>query len=270
MKRLLPATLALGLLPCLFCFNLASAQTPDPRDSVIVESKTVNPGVGSPATSVKVFITNKDSLGAFSLILTSKSQSGGAYMTLGWPRNFNGAVRPFTNSLNLYPGLYTPYYNGSPPDTFAVASFADPQDPATFEPPNAVRKLIWEIEFDTIRSELGTVWLDSVLVMHPDGINFIKTRFTAAIPSQRNYWLVPVNFSKGVITVTPPDQPPCNDLNGDGNFSTADIVEAVNCLFSGEGGCGAISTAADIVKLLKALFSSPGSGPVPLVPPVPC
>ncbi|MGH8005356.1 MAG: hypothetical protein ACRECJ_11605, partial [Limisphaerales bacterium] len=73
-----------------------SAQ-PDPRDSVILESKIVAPVAGANGSGVvrmKVWITNKDSLTYLTLPLIETSISGGAYMTLSRPRTFNGVVVP--------------------------------------------------------------------------------------------------------------------------------------------------------------------------------
>jgi hypothetical protein len=61
--------LTLGLGYCLFAALSSSAQTPDPRDSVIIESKTVYPGNGPAAAYVKVYITNKDTLAGYTLCL---------------------------------------------------------------------------------------------------------------------------------------------------------------------------------------------------------
>jgi len=76
--------LAIG---CFFAFCLFSPAfaVPDPRDSVILESKTIAPGVGSPAAVVGVFITNKDSLSNVTLALvemTFPRKSGQLVKTL--------------------------------------------------------------------------------------------------------------------------------------------------------------------------------------------
>ncbi len=127
-----------------------SAQ-PDSRDSIIIESKTVLAGVGTPAVYVRVFITNKDSITSLVLSLVERSLSGGAYMTLSWPRTFNGVVRRLTTTLQGVTGVNTQRYNGISPDTFVVASFYEATD-QSLEPPNLVRKAFWEIKFDTVFS----------------------------------------------------------------------------------------------------------------------
>ncbi|MGH8005280.1 MAG: hypothetical protein ACRECJ_11220 [Limisphaerales bacterium] len=254
MKRF-PVSLMLGLGFCLFWAVLAFAQTPDPRDSVIIESKTVNPGAGAPAVRVKVFISNKDTLSAVSVGLVEKSLTGGAYMTLARPRTFDGVVTRLTTTLGSWKTLSVSRYNSVSPDTFIMASFFDPETQSGFEPPNLVRKAFWEIKFDSIWSATGTIALDSV-----KGFGGLNVMLVSA--AGKTVW---VNFVKGTITVEAPP-PPCNDMNGDGGFTTADIVETLNCVFLGVGDCGPISTPADVVKLLMSLFSSP----MPLIPPTPC
>ena len=78
--------------------SFAFAQTPDPMDSIILESKTAHPGAHSGFAAdtaafvyLKVYITNKDTLTAISLALKETSISGGAYLTLARPRNFKTA-----------------------------------------------------------------------------------------------------------------------------------------------------------------------------------
>jgi|GEM_PF-5900932 len=180
-----------------FCgCSLAYAQ-PDPRDSIILESKTVSPGVGSPATSVRVWITNKDTLGAVSLLLQEKSLSGDAYMTLSWPRSFSGVVTTLTTTLTNYQTFFGGKYNSSSPDSFSLAGLFDPQNKlATIEPPNTSRKAFWEIKFDSVRSNAGQIELDTARIFE-NYSSFAGYKGTN----------VKVNFVKGIITVpdiTPP------------------------------------------------------------------
>lgn len=64
------------------------AQVPDPRDSIILESKVLAPGlVGSPtgnppAFTMKVYITNKDTLAILILALRESTIVGTAYADL--------------------------------------------------------------------------------------------------------------------------------------------------------------------------------------------
>lgn len=254
--------LTLGLGYSLFAAFPASAQTPDPRDSVIIESKTVNPGAGAPAVRVKVFITNKDTLQNITLGLVEKSLTGGAYMVLSRPRTYDGVITKLTSTLSFQKFLNTTRYNGVSPDTIVATSFRDPNDPIiTAEPPNSSRKAFLEIKFDTVRSAMGTIALDSLRWY--GGYNVL---FVADVNQVTRD--IPVNFVKGTITVEapPPPPPPCLDANGDGAFTTVDIVTALNCVFLGEGDCGPISTPADIVALLYFLFSNPQ----PQIPPPGC
>lgn len=257
-KSFVGLTLGLGL--CLFFSVLASAQTPDPRDSVIIESKTVNPGAGAPAVRVKVSITNKDTLANVTLTLVERSISGGAYMTLAWPRTYDGVVTTLTSALSAWRILNKQGYNSASPDTFLLALVYDPLDSSTKEYPNPTRKPLLEIKFDTVRANLGTLELDSVLFQRGSG-GQLRTGFvTAGEPYERN-----VNFVKGTVTVADPSPPPC-DLSGDGRLTATDLVTALNCVYLGIGDCGSITTPADIVALLYLLYSYPG----PLIPPPSC
>lgn len=262
--RKLPAVLARGLFFCLFCYSFAFA-VPDPRDSIILESKTVYFGAGSPALYLRVFFTNKDTLRAYNLALVEKSVSGGAYAVLSRPWSYDGVVRHLDSTLNNMEGYNFAPYNAVSPDTFIVGGFSDPTDPSNWQPPNLTRKAFLEIKFDTVRTNPGTISIDSVTWTKMGGGGLPIIHSIQFINNQRDE--VGVNFLKSTITVVgPPPSPPCNDMNGDGGFSAADIVEALNCVFLGEGSCGAISTPADVVGLMKSLFSNP----LPLIPPTPC
>ncbi|MGH8003191.1 MAG: hypothetical protein ACRECJ_00490, partial [Limisphaerales bacterium] len=177
--------------------SLSFSQPPDPRDSIILESKTVVPGAHPGLSTdtaaylyVRVFITNKDSLTYMTLSLATTSTSGGAYATVGRPRNFSGVVNPLTNTLRYFAAASFASYNSSSPDPFVVAAGFDAANPATIEPPNAVRKAVWELKFDTVWSTPGTFELDSVIYAG------IHTVFTNTVPQDVN-----VNFVKSVITV---------------------------------------------------------------------
>ncbi|HEU4437487.1 MAG TPA: hypothetical protein VFR89_08480, partial [candidate division Zixibacteria bacterium] len=170
-----------------------SAQ-PDPRDSVILESKTVAPVAGASGSGVarmKVWITNKDSLTYLTLPLIETSTSGGAYMILSRPRTFNGVVVPLTGTLRFFAAANMSRYNSTSPDSFLVAAGFDPSDPTTIEPPNTARKPVWELKFDTVSSQaqVGTVQFDSGRVT-------LSIQFTNTEPSD-----LPVNFVKSVFQV---------------------------------------------------------------------
>jgi hypothetical protein len=194
-KRLL--TLALGLL--LVIPALALAGIPDPADSIIMESKTVSPGAAAGATAdtgtylrVRVSITNKDSLSNVTIPLSITSTSGGAFITGGWPRNFNGNVSRLTATLGAST-VFAPRMNSVTPDSATYSGFFDPLDPATIEPPNSSRIGFWDLKFDTVQASLGTVTLDSIRIL-ASTIQFVNLAAAK----------VDVNFVRSIITVSVP------------------------------------------------------------------
>ena len=251
----------LTALALLLFSSAAFSQPPDPRDSIILESKTVAPGAHpGPSTDtaaylyVRVFITNKDSLVYMTLPILTTSTSGGAYTTLARPRSFLGVVQPLTNTLRYFPNTYFASYNSSSPDHFAVGAGYDPENPATIEPPNDSRKAVWELKFDTVWATAGTFELDSIYYGF-ERIGFINT----AIQD------VKVSFVRSTITVPPP---PKGDLNWDLALTAADVVLILNCVFCsdcpsppvGAGACDlncdGLRTPADVVLELNAVFLS--------------
>lgn len=174
---------------------------PSASDSIIIESKTLNVGTGEAAAVVRVFITNKDTLTAYTLALVERSRSGGAYMTLSHPRDFDGVVTPLTGTLQFYIAkvFNGNGYNSSSPDTFAVAGFFDPLDITSLEPPNWTRKALLEIKFDTVLAGPagGTVEFDNTWI-----------RSYASSFVDHNYEDIKPNFVKGTITVTAPSPSP--------------------------------------------------------------
>jgi len=243
---------------CLFFIQSAFA-APDPRDSVIIESKTVEPVVGKPATRVRVYITNKDSLAGFSLALVERSISGGAYLTLAWPRTFDSVVTSLTSTLQGFKALNAQRYDGVSPDTLLMGGIYN-GSPETAEPPNLTRKPFWEIRFDTIRSSAGSIELDSALIVYGSGYNLHANR-TDFVDKYAN--TVSPNFVKGIVIVEIPA--PCIakrlDLKEDGALDLSDVVLLINCAFSGKGDCKEIFTAADVVILLNFIFL--GNAPPP-------
>ncbi len=185
------------LLLAVFSLTIGSLSAqPDPRDSVILESKIVAPIAGASGSGVvrmRVWITNKDSLTFVTLPLIETSVSGGAYMTLSRPRTFVGAVVPLTTTLQTQRILNTLKYNSTSPDSFLVAGGFDPLDPATIEPPNASRKALWDIKFDTVTSQaqVGFVQFDSGRVAQ-------SLTFTNTLPSDHSPNFVKSLFQVGV------------------------------------------------------------------------
>ena len=239
--------------------SLAFSQAPDPRDSIILESKMVTPGAHlGPSTDtasylyIRVFITNKDSLTYINLPLLTTSTSGGAYAIVARPRNFGGVVNPLTNTLRYFPVTSFVRYNSNSPDTFSVGAGFDPVNPATIEPPNPARKAVWEFKFDSVCTVPGTFELDSV--SFGVGIWFTNTVLQD----------VRVNFVKSVITVP---VAPKGDLNWDLALTAADVVLLLDCIFCSncdpppvgtaacDLNCDGMRTPADVVLHLLATFS---------------
>ncbi|MCI0330460.1 MAG: hypothetical protein L0196_05845 [candidate division Zixibacteria bacterium] len=256
-----PAAIAAGVVLFLLGASSAFSQPPDPRDSIILESKTVAPGAHPGALNdtasylyVKVFITNKDSLSFMVLPVEVTSTSGGAYAIVACPcpRSFFGVVNPLTSTLRYFEVVSFTNYDNISPDKFAVAAGNDGIDPTTIEPPNATRKAVWELKFDTVRTATGTFELDSSRL---GGAQLVFT----TIAGQD----VKVNFLKSVITVAPA---PKGDLNLDFALTGADIVLLLNCTFCDtcppplpgmaacDLNCDGVRSAADIVLEIYAVF----------------
>jgi hypothetical protein len=247
------------VIGCFFAICLFSSvfAIPDPRDSVIIESKTIAPGVGSPAAVVGVFITNKDTLACITLALVERSITGGAYMTLAWPRTFKGVTgalnTPLQNGHNR--GLNGFHYNSVTPDTFILWMIYEPTDiPGSSEPPNLMRRRILEIKFDSVKSNLGALELDSAFVKHPSG-PVLSTSFVGPLLDPLD---IEVNFVKGIITVAEPAR---GDMDGNGAFTLLDVTLLTNCVFV-EGGyqpradatCDGVASPADVVAILRKVF----------------
>ncbi|MCI0330459.1 MAG: hypothetical protein L0196_05840 [candidate division Zixibacteria bacterium] len=256
-----PAAIAAGVVLFLLGVSPAFSQPPDPRDSVILESKTVAPGAHPGALNdtasylhVKVFITNKDSLTYLTLPLEVTSTSGGAYAIVACPcpRSFLGVVNPLTNTLRYFQAVSFSNYDNNSPDIFSVAAGFDGVDLSTIEPPNATRKAVWELKFDTVRSETGTFKFDSTR------LGGLRVRFTNNVSLDVN-----VNFLKSTVTVAPA---PKGDLNLDFALTATDIVLLINCTFCDtcppplpgaaacDLNCDGRRSAADIVLEIYAVF----------------
>ncbi|MGE5692510.1 MAG: dockerin type I repeat-containing protein [Candidatus Zixiibacteriota bacterium] len=244
--------LAAGLL--LLGSSVAFAQVPDPRDSIILESKTVypgaHPGSGTDTAAyvyMKVYITNKDTLTFVSMGVREQSISGGAYMTLAHPRTFSGAVNRLTSTVGVQRVIEFHRYHSNSPDSLYIATGFDPLDDATKEPPNSVRKALWEIKFDSVFNNIGTIEIDSNFPGHRSG-------FTNTVPAD-----IPINFVKAVITVERK-----GDLNLDGIVSPADVVLELYCVFLNQApaagrsacdvNCDGEVTPADVAVFLNYKF----------------
>lgn len=205
----------LAILAALFLLGGGSAWgIPDPADSIIFESKNVNPSNGPGAALMRVWITNKDSLTAITLPILESSVSGGAYAVLARPRTFSGFVIPLTSTLNDTQFVNVSNYHSNSPDTFLVSGVFDSTNLSTVEPPNSTRKAFYDIKFDTVKSSLGTVQFDSGKV----GANTIQF-------SNLGGAAVKVNFREGIFTVvSPPNRPPVLDSIGNKIISEGQLL----------------------------------------------
>ena len=249
---------SLGLVTSFIVLTFTSSWAlPDSRDSVIIQSKIVDFHDGPPATLVRVWITNKDTLSNYNLALVEKSTS--AVMTLSWPRTFTGVATPLISSLQSTRIFAGNRYNSVLPDTFILAGFYDPQNIATTAlPPNSSRRAILDIKFDTVWSDTepyGIVELDSALIQTAPTAK-VSTSFVDLGGNT-----IRVNFKKGILTVQDIcTQPPCYlrplpiDINGDGIMTIGDAVVMMNCVFGYSGDWNQAFLTTDLVNLMNALF----------------
>jgi len=238
----------------LVLWTKALAQTPDPRDSIILESKTVAPNLNTtptrPAFVIQVSITNKDSLTYMVLALGERTIAGTAYAVLGriLERTYGGAVNNLTSTLRYFTTGFFSAYNDQSPDSFLVAAGYDGSDPSTIEPPNAIRKPVWELKFERSSASVGEVLFYNTRVAN------YYSFFTNTVLQD-----ISVNFLQGVLTIAAKA-----DLNLDFAQSAADIVWLLRCVFFGtppprgiadcDLNCDGSRTIADVMLLLNAIF----------------
>lgn len=188
-----------------YSFSLISAQVPDPRDSIIIESKFVPTSIQGACASaefrIRVYITNKDTLGNVTLPLESRTIPGSTvYPTLSRPANCGprttSAVFNFlyplaasgTPRLPIRPSNFDGYHSDSP-DTFMWVGCSNAVDDSTKLPPNLPHTLLLEIKFDSVTG-IGLFEIDSGRVLS-NSVHFISSLGS----------FVPVNFIKGVDTL---------------------------------------------------------------------
>ena len=181
---------------------------PDPRDSIILESKTVAPGLsGHPAFSLKVYITNKDTVAILTLALRESTITGTGYAVLdsmgnggdpdGWA--LSDCVTFLKKTLNGNPAENFSDYDGKSPDRFLVAATFSPTSTNPFrqaEPTNVTRSAIWELKFMSTTKSPGVVQIDTTKLS-------VATLFTVIRNGGRDVRDVPVNFVKSLITIQP-------------------------------------------------------------------
>ncbi len=209
MKKPLMSLVLAGLLAAVW-FGAASAQAPDPRDSVILESKPVKPQSGPTAgdTTIKVrmYITNKDSLNGFVISFETKTLTNGAYATLGRSAGGTGArnnasiytliphpVKGAT-TLNVLAPPNVQRYHSDSPDSFSGGGFFTAGDDESKEPPNATRRAFLELKFDSV---VVTPLTDGQFQIDTVQILANRTGFTRVPTGAR----VNINYVIGLITV---------------------------------------------------------------------
>lgn len=179
---------------------------PDPRDSMIIETKAVDTSLTGtpsvPAFVVQLLVTNKDSLGYMVLVMVeSTATSSNAYAllnrTAGGLLTFTSMVNAVNGTMSFFTGVNNSQYHDNSPDTILIAGGADGVDDATAEPPHAVRTPVWELKFrhsSTGIDSIGVVWLDSAKFSGQ------HCYFTTKVPPPVD---VLVNFLPGRLHVCP-------------------------------------------------------------------
>ncbi len=175
-------------------------------------------------------------------------------MTLAYPRTFFGVVTPLINTLRHFSEISASFYNNSGPDSFLVGAGFDPSDRAgTLEPPNLTPKAVWEIKFDTVFNNLGTIEFNNSCC-----IGGSQTTLTDSGPTDHK---LGGTIFKSVVTVAAK-----GDLNLDVEVSPADVVWELLCVINGgtppvgrgfcDLNCDGEITASDIVWMLYYTFMS--------------
>ncbi len=264
MKTLLAGLILLGASVALLVPSaVEGAQTPDPRDSIIIESQYIARGNGACGSSwfrIKVWITNKDSLAAITMAIRTTTTSGAGYATLSRP--FSCANRTLVSHTFdfLYPpgpggGARLPsrivsgiQYHSNSPDSIGWGFVYDPMSDDSKVPPNLTRALLGEIKFDSV-SGMGQFELDTTKILTLNRVEFVDLQGNT----------VKANFAKGVVNVIFK-----GDLDLDGDDHPADIVLLLNCVYLGiappvgsevcDVNCDGVGSSADVVAILNAVF----------------
>jgi len=247
-----------AIVSFLLLTTTAFAQVPDPADSIIIESKYAAPKNGacqSAVLRVRVYITNKDSLGNVTLPFLFTSKSGGAYATLSRPANCSSDRAASATVFDfIYPdptrlptrATNSQNYHSNSPDSFPWSGNLQIDQELL---PNSTRTPFLEIKFDTVRTNLGTFEIDTTR------IGFSSPVFVTLLGGA----VIPFNFVKSTITVRIN-----GDMNLDGLLTSPDVVLILNCVFLGmispagagacDVNCDGMPTPADVVDELNGVF----------------
>lgn len=198
-------TPAILIVLVLTLWTAAWAQ-PDPRDSIILESKTVDSNLtGAPAFTMKIYITNKDTLGFLTLAFVESTTVGAGYAILdssgslddpdGWV--WRDMVNPVRGTLDGTIIEDFSQYNGTSPDRFLLAGGFNPAPGLPLrnaEFINLSRVVIWELQFGSTTNSSGLVRLDTTRLTQ-------STLFTIITNQGQNAVDIPVNFVAAQCTV---------------------------------------------------------------------
>ncbi|MCI0596301.1 MAG: hypothetical protein L0Z48_07135 [candidate division Zixibacteria bacterium] len=250
-----------GLVAGLILLGASTAfAQPDPRDSIILESKTLPPNLnGDPAFTIRVSITNKDSLTYMTLALRESTIVGTAYVLFvrgpgATGRTFGTVVTPLTNTLRYFAASsFGSFNNDKSPDKFLIAAGFDPARPETIEPSNSVRKGIWELKFKHTSDSTGQVIFDTTTIVG------LRNTFTTTEPRDH-----PANFVPSIITL----EYLKGDLDKNTRLAPADVVLILNAVMLNippprgfeacDLNCDGERTIADVMLLINAVFLAEG------------
>lgn len=225
---------------------------PDSQDSIIIESKLVlSGGPASPYTTLKVWITNKDTLAGYALPLLESATVGNGFAILPPPPRTAQRMCNFLTTSFTFTDFSFLSTNDVSPDSFIVGQFYHPTTDSSYGLPNYSRKPLLEIKFESVISTDcdAQIEFDSIIMPPANTVQFVD------IHTRR----VPVNFVKGMITVNPR-----GDFDADGQLAPSDAVSLLNCVFVGTGNCSPPcrsdvncdggASPADAVLQLRAVF----------------
>ncbi len=229
-----------GLLVCATAANAAN--------SVVIESKTVNPAATN--VTVGVHVTNDVGLWAVVLPLEFRSVTAGSYITgslsagmggrIGTFIGFSGGFSPDQRSVpssnvcsgpisHSFPAGYSPVDFISPDCAFlqtVFVNYGQTLPPGTDGAPGTGTPS-YTLTFD-VTCESGQFVVDTCCVGPANHASFVNS----------TYQTVPVTFTRGIITIdSAGPQCVCNDapgdVNCDGVIDVFDVIAVSEAAFSG-------------------------------------